>query len=92
MHRFEYCGPVVKVHLIEVGKHQFQIEHLGVTQRVDRASRMGHRWIVENAQDMRQRIYFTQRRKHAGIFRAVFHHPAEVDIFDGSVGDLFRVV
>ena len=78
--------------LIEIGKHQFEIEHFGVAQRIDRARRMSHGWIVEDAQHVGQRIHFAQRREHGGILRAVLHHPADVDVFDRGVGDLFRIV
>ncbi len=78
--------------LIEVGEHQFQIEHFGVAQRIDRTRRMRHGGIVEDAQHVSERVHFAQRRKHGGILRAVFHHAADVDIFDRGVGNLFRIV
>ena len=78
--------------LIEVGEHQFEIEHLGVAQRIDRARGVSHGGIVENAQHVRQRVHFPQRRKHGGILRAVLHHPADVNVFDRRIRNFFRIV
>ena len=81
-----------RVDLIEVGEHQFEVQHLGVAQRIDRTRGVRHGGIVENAQHVRQRIHFAQRRKHGGILRAVLHHAADVNVLDGRVGNLFRIV
>ena len=78
--------------LIEIGEHEFEVEHLGIPQRIDRPRRVGYRRIVKDAQHVGQRIHFAQWRQHGGIFRAVLDHAADVDVFDRGIGDLFRIV
>ncbi len=53
---------------------------------------MRHSRIVKDAQHVGQGIHFPQRRKHCGIFRPVFHHAADVNIFDRGIRNFLRVI
>ena len=78
--------------LLEVGEHQFEVQRDGVAQRVDAAGRVRHGGIVEDAQHVRQRVHFAQRREDGGIARAALGHAADVHVVDGGVGHLARLV
>ena len=78
--------------LFQIGEHQLEIERLRIPQRIDAARRMRHRGIVENAQDVRERIDLTQGRQHGGIACAVAHDSTHINVLHRGVRHLAGLV
>jgi hypothetical protein len=77
--------------LVVIGQEQFEIEVGGVAQRVNRAGRVRHGGIFEDAEDMGERVHIAKRSEDGGVAGRDFMKAADVHVLNYSVGDLLGV-
>jgi hypothetical protein len=78
--------------LFEIGEHELEIQRLGVPQRIDAARGVPHRGIIENAQDMRERIDLTQRSEDRRISCAIPDDAPNVHVLHCGICDFSGLV
>ena len=77
--------------LAEIADHEIELDVLDVAQGIDLRHER-NRGIFENADHVGERVDLTQMADVGGLFQRVLADSADVDVFDGGVGQFLGVV